>query len=149
MPTVFDVHCQVIGPEVVQGFVERITRSGFNTTSKLSILGVIAAQGFYGQAWDAAKKAGLVAINLANFFGKEAFDLGDSNYLRLCKGAAYNFRLVTSGGRTLHIPQRDMWDRVVIEQIENLDTLAEKSKIPKRQWRTRRNNLQQYLLGDG
>ncbi len=75
--------------------------------------------------------------------------LGDSNYLRLLKGAVYNFRLVESAGSVRHIPQRDMWERIVLEQMENLDLLAQKSRIPKRPWRTRRNNLQQYLLGDG
>jgi hypothetical protein len=75
--------------------------------------------------------------------------LGDSHYLRLVKGEVFDFRVVERYGISHHIPEKKGLKRAVEEQIDLLDILAERRSIPRRLWRTRRNNLLQYLLGDG
>ena len=58
----------------VEGFAARIERAGANKTSRLRVLGILAAPVFERNAWDRAKKEGLVAINLRRLFGDAAFE---------------------------------------------------------------------------
>ena len=58
----------------VDGFLERMSRAGVNKSSRLSMLGIIAAPDFTGDAWNKAKKEGLLAVNLRQLFGEPAFE---------------------------------------------------------------------------
>ena len=58
----------------VEGLAARIERAGHNKTSRLRVLGVLAAAHFGTEAWNRAKEKGLVAINLCQLFGEAAFE---------------------------------------------------------------------------
>jgi hypothetical protein len=59
----------------MDGFLERMARAGVNKSSRLNILGIIAASDFTGEAWLKAKKEGLLAVNLRQLFGEPAFEV--------------------------------------------------------------------------
>jgi hypothetical protein len=75
--------------------------------------------------------------------------LGDSHYLRLLRNAVHDFQLVRSPHGLRHVPDKKQWRRVVAGQIENLDLLMLRGRIPKGRWTPRRDSLRQYLHGDG
>jgi hypothetical protein len=73
-PFVLDVYARVCTEDDVGGFVERIRRAGQNTVSRLTFLGAIAAFDFDPRAWNTARGAGLIVINLKQYFGDAALD---------------------------------------------------------------------------
>ncbi len=58
----------------VEGLAARIERAGANKTSRLGIMGIVAAANFEPDAWKKAKEEGFLAINLRQLFGDFAFD---------------------------------------------------------------------------
>jgi hypothetical protein len=58
----------------VEGFLTRIERACYDKASRFKLLGVIAAPDFETDAWNRAKKEGLVTINLRQLFGDAAFE---------------------------------------------------------------------------
>lgn len=73
-PVLFHVCAQACQIWDVEGFWARIERAGVNRTSRLQVLGIIAAPDFSHDAWKRAKEAGFLAINLRTFFGDAAFE---------------------------------------------------------------------------
>ncbi len=71
-PVAFDMHAKACQLYDVEGFLDRLQRAGMNKTSRLPILGVIAAPEFEKGAWTRAKNAGLMTINLRTMFGEPA-----------------------------------------------------------------------------
>jgi len=71
-PVVFEVRSEQCSLHVVEGFLDRMKRAGMNPSSRLPILGVIAAPDFSREAWRLAKNEGLMAINLCVQFGDAA-----------------------------------------------------------------------------
>jgi hypothetical protein len=102
-PVVFDVWPHSCSKFEVESFLERIKRAGQNKQTRLNFLGIIAAVDFELEAWNMAREAGLMAINLRQFFGEAALDAlvqielllknvagdpsraNDSNYTNLAK----------------------------------------------------------------
>jgi hypothetical protein len=73
-PVVFHVCLNPCTIWDVEGFLDRMARAGANKSSRLNILGIIAASEFTGGAWEKAKKEGLLAVNLRQLFGEQAFE---------------------------------------------------------------------------
>ena len=71
-PVLFDVFSRECDVYDVEGLLHRLRRIGSNRNARLPLLGVIAAHTFTANAWDVAKKGGLLAINLRQSFGKAA-----------------------------------------------------------------------------
>ena len=71
-PVAFDVHAKMCRRFDAEAFLDRLQRAGMNKTSRLPILGVIAAPDFDKEAWRLAKNAGLMTINLRVMFGDPA-----------------------------------------------------------------------------
>ncbi|MGC4074939.1 MAG: hypothetical protein QM760_21055 [Nibricoccus sp.] len=71
-PAAFDVHAKLCRSFDVEAFLDRLQRAGMNQTSRLPILGIIAAPEFDKEAWRLAKNAGLMTINLRVMFGEPA-----------------------------------------------------------------------------
>jgi hypothetical protein len=73
-PVVFDVWPYSCSVFEVESFLERLRRAGQNKQTKLNFLGIIAAPDFDPDAWKLAREAGLMGINLRQFFGQVALD---------------------------------------------------------------------------
>lgn len=73
-PVVFHVsstNCRIWD---VDGFIARMQRATHEKAKRFDLLGLIAAPGFDTDAWDKAKEAGLMTINLRQLFGDPAFE---------------------------------------------------------------------------
>ena len=68
----FDVFSRECDVYDIEGLLHRLRHIGANKNARLPLLGVIAAHTFTGDAWNAAKKGGLLAINLRQAYGKTA-----------------------------------------------------------------------------
>ncbi len=73
-PVMFDVYARCCHQEDVEGFVERLERAQHSKKLPSPLLGVLAAYDLTKASLQVAKKAGLLAINLTDFFGKPALD---------------------------------------------------------------------------
>lgn len=73
-PVVLDVHAEYCEAYLVEAFLDRIKRAGGNKTSRLPIVGIIAAPAFAKEAWRLAKNEGLMTINLQAMFGDSALN---------------------------------------------------------------------------
>ncbi len=73
-PVLFDVWPYSISKFEVESFLERIQRAGQNKQTRLNFLGIIAATDFDRDAWNLAREAGLMGINLRQFFGDSALE---------------------------------------------------------------------------
>ena len=84
-PVLFDVFSRECDLHDVEGFLHRLRRIGSNRNARLPLLGVIAAHTFAGDAWDVAKKGGLLVINLRQSYGRAALKAlaGMEHLLRL------------------------------------------------------------------
>jgi hypothetical protein len=71
-PVAFDIHAKPCHAMDAEAFLDRLQRAGMNKTSRLPILGVIAAPEFEKEAWRLAKNAGLMTVNLRATFGEPA-----------------------------------------------------------------------------
>jgi hypothetical protein len=71
-PVAFDVHAKLCRKFDAEAFLDRLQRAGMNKTSRLPILGVIAAPEFDKEAWRLAKNSGLMTVNLRVMFGEPA-----------------------------------------------------------------------------
>jgi hypothetical protein len=73
-PVVFDIWPFPCSVFEIDSFLERLRRAGQNKHSKLNFLGIVAATDFEPAAWNKAREAGLMAINLRQFFGEAALN---------------------------------------------------------------------------
>jgi hypothetical protein len=74
-PVFFDVYAGKCGSHDVAGFLQRIKRAMHRGKNRYPALGVIAAKGFYDDAWLLARSERLMTINLRQAFGDEALDV--------------------------------------------------------------------------
>ncbi len=72
-PVLLHVSAQECQTWDVEGFLTRIERAGANKTSRIKILGIIAAPSFSREAWKIVKDKQLWGINLKQLFGEDAF----------------------------------------------------------------------------
>lgn len=73
-PVVFDVYAKLCREYEVEAFIERMRRAGMNKTSRLPMVGIVAAPEFSKEAWSLAKNEGLMAVNLKTMFGDAALE---------------------------------------------------------------------------
>lgn len=73
-PVVFDVYAKPCPEYAVEAFIERMRRAGMNKTSRLPMVGIVAAPEFSKEAWSLAKNEGLMAVNLRTMFGDAALE---------------------------------------------------------------------------
>lgn len=73
-PVLLDCYHETAILPHVQSFAQRIERATNRGKSHLNVLGVIAARDFDKDAWNDARRRGLLAINLRQVFGAEALD---------------------------------------------------------------------------
>ena len=71
-PVLFDVFSRECDVYDVEGLLHRLRHIGSNRNARLPLLGVIAAHTFTSEAWQTAKKGGLLTINLRQSYGKTA-----------------------------------------------------------------------------
>jgi len=71
-PVVFEVRSDQCQLHVIEGLLERMKRAGMNPTSRLPMVGVVAAPDFSREAWRLAKNEGLMTMNLCTLFGDAA-----------------------------------------------------------------------------
>ena len=71
-PVLFDVFSRECDVHDVEGLLHRLRHIGANRNARIPLLGVIAAHTFADDAWNGAKKGGLLAINLRQAYGKTA-----------------------------------------------------------------------------
>ena len=71
-PVLFDVYSRDCGIHDVDGFLHRLARITSNRNARMPALGVVVAHSFSGDAWTAAKRGGLLTINLHQSYGKAA-----------------------------------------------------------------------------
>ena len=71
-PVLFDVFSRECDVHDIEGLLHRLRHVGANRNARIPLLGVIAAHTFTGDAWNTAKKGGLLAINLRQAYGKTA-----------------------------------------------------------------------------
>ena len=71
-PVLFDVYSRECDVHDIEGLLHRLRHIGANPNARIPLLGVIAAHAFTDEAWNAAKKGGLLAINLRQAYGKTA-----------------------------------------------------------------------------
>ena len=71
-PVLFDVFSRECDVYDVEGLLHRLRHVGSNRNARLPLLGVIAGHTFTSEAWQAAKKGGLLTINLRQSYGKAA-----------------------------------------------------------------------------
>ena len=71
-PVLIDVFSRECDVDDTEGLVHRLRHIGGNRNARMPLLGVIAAHTFTGDAWNTAKKNGLLAINLRQAYGKTA-----------------------------------------------------------------------------
>ena len=69
-PVLFDVFSRECDVHDVEGFCHRLRRVANGRTTRIPLLGVIAAHTFTGDAWSVAKEQGLLAINLRQLYGE-------------------------------------------------------------------------------
>lgn len=74
-PVVFDVLARPAETFDVQGLIERIHRAGANRQAKLRIMGVMGAPRFFPEAFDLARRNGLVVVNFREAFGELALEI--------------------------------------------------------------------------
>jgi hypothetical protein len=73
-PVLFEVHSRLCPAYAIEGFLERMKRAGMNPTSRLPVVGVVAAPAFERDAWKLAKNAGLMTVDLRAMFGDAALE---------------------------------------------------------------------------
>ena len=71
-PVLIDVFSRECDVHDIEGLVHRLRHIGANRNARMPLLGVIAAHTFTDDAWNAAKRNGLLAINLRQAYGKTA-----------------------------------------------------------------------------
>ena len=86
IPVLFDVYSRECDVHDVLGFLHRLARIGSNRNARMPVLGVLAADGFSGDAWSVAKKHGLLVINLRQSYGDAALAML-ARLERLLRGA--------------------------------------------------------------
>jgi len=89
-PVLFDVHADCCETYDVQSFLERMARAGANKTTRLPILGVLAATDFSKTAWREGKSAGLMMVNFRMLFGESALEVMvavEKSLQRICSNA--------------------------------------------------------------
>jgi len=74
-PVVFEILTRNAEVFDVTAFLERMLRAGANPQAKLRMLGVIGAPSFSREAFNLARKNGLMAVNFRELFGQAALDL--------------------------------------------------------------------------
>ena len=73
-PVLFDVFSRECDVHDIEGLLHRLRHIGANPNARIPLLGVIAAHTFTDDAWNVAKKGGLLAINLRQAYGKTALN---------------------------------------------------------------------------
>ena len=71
-PVLIDVFSRECDVHDTEGLLHRLRHIGANRNARMPLLGVIAAHTFTDDAWNAAKRSGLLAINLRQAYGKTA-----------------------------------------------------------------------------
>ena len=71
-PVLIDVFSRECDVHDTEGLVHRLRHIGANRNTRMPLLGVIAAHTFTNDAWNAAKRSGLLAINLRQAYGNTA-----------------------------------------------------------------------------
>jgi hypothetical protein len=74
-PVVFEVLARECTENDVLSFQDRMARAGANKTSRMPMVGLVAAPNFQRAAWTKAKNDGLLCINLRQLFGSPALDV--------------------------------------------------------------------------
>ena len=69
-PVLIDVFSRECDVHDTEGLVHRLRHIGANRNARMPLLGVIAAHTFTDDAWNAAKRSGLLAINWRSTCGK-------------------------------------------------------------------------------
>jgi hypothetical protein len=74
-PVVIDVLSRTAETFDVEGMVERMYRAGANAQARLRLMGVIGAPHFTPEAFQLARKSGLLVVNFREVFGEAALEM--------------------------------------------------------------------------
>ena len=74
-PVVVDVLARTADTFDVEGLVERMYRAGANAQARLRLMGVIGAPHFTPDAFQLARKSGLLVVNFREVFGEAALEM--------------------------------------------------------------------------
>lgn len=88
-PVLIDVFSRECDADDIEGLRHRLRHIGSNRNARMPLLGVIAAHTFTDDAWKAAKRSGLLAINLRQAYGTTA--------LRTLTGMEHLLRVAATG----------------------------------------------------
>lgn len=73
-PVLIDCYHNVCAQSHVESFAQRIERATIRGKNRLPVLGLVAARDFDRDAWNDARKRGLMTVSLRQQFGDEALD---------------------------------------------------------------------------